>query len=302
MRLVERLHFRLQDVEVLAALLERVHLPRRLLGQFIHLSEALVQRFERCLFLGQVVRLGEQRLDPLIEAVDFLVEREQVLLFRRQRPHAGFRVRHGRLQAAHAFVKRFELALSNRQRADFRADGFEQCRRVFLQLRCLALHVFVQLGRAFDPQIGVFGEFLDAVDGFFRLGRRLEAFLKLDHLRVHRPHHLAHAVGLDDGMFDGLLLALEGLGLACDVFGERVERREAFGRALAEFVELRQRLELLLDVLRGRHRRGRVFARFARGLADLAVVLRQVGRRRADLIEIAFQRPRLRERLLDLGL
>ena len=77
------------------------------------------------------------------------------------------------------------------------------------------------------------------------------------------------------------------LALLRDVLGEGVERREALLGALAQLVEPRQRPELALDVLDGGHRRGRVLARFARRLADLAVILRQRRRRRAHLIELA---------------
>ena len=64
--------------------------------------------------------------------------------------------------------------------------------------------------------------------------------LSLADLHVHRPDHLAHAVGLDDGVFDCLLLAFERLGFARDVLGQRVQRGEPLGSALAQLVEPRR--------------------------------------------------------------
>ena len=83
------------------------------------------------------------------------------------------------------------------------------------------------------------------------------------------------------------------LALRDDVLGEGVQSGEPLFGALAQLVELRERDELLFDFLDGRHRGGRVLARLARGLADLAVVLRQRGRRRPNLIQLALERARL---------
>ena len=66
-------------------------------------------------------------------------------------------------------------------------------------------------------------------------------FVQLADLDVHRPDHLVDAVGLHDGMFDGLLLAFERLGLVRDVLGERVQRRQPLLGALAQLVEPRER-------------------------------------------------------------
>ena len=57
---------------------------------------------------------------------------------------------------------------------------------------------------------------------------------------------------------------------------------------------------LLLYLFHARQRGGRVLARLSRRLPDLRVVLRQAGRRRADLIELAFERSGLRRSLFDL--
>ena len=176
-----------------------------------------MQRLERGLLLRQVVGSCQERFDPLVQAVDLLIERDEALLLRRERAHPAFRVAHRRLQRADALVERLEFALADRQRADLGAHRFEERRGVFLQLRGLALHVVVQLRRRVHALIRVLGQLLDPADRLLGLRHLLHAFIELRNLRVHRPHHLADAVGLDDGVFDGLLLALDGLGLAADV-------------------------------------------------------------------------------------
>ena len=108
---VEVLHFLAEDVEVLAALAQRVHLPRRLLREIVDLTQPLVQRLERELFLRQVVGLRQQRVEPLGEAVDLLRELVQILLFRRERVHARFRIAHRALQRLQPLVDRLEFLL-----------------------------------------------------------------------------------------------------------------------------------------------------------------------------------------------
>src|SRR5262249_41244705 len=128
------------------------------------------------------------------------------------------------------------------------------------------------------------------------------ALVELCDLHVHRPDHLVHAVGLNDGMFDGVLLAFERLRLVRHVLGERVQSGQTLLGALAQLVEPRERPELRLDFLNRRHRGRRVLARLARRLADLRVVLRERRRDRADLIEIGLERAGAAERLLHFGL
>ena len=89
-RLVEVLHLLAEHVEVLRGSAQRVHLPRRLLRQIVDLAQPLVQRLERELLLRQVVGLRKQRVELLGEAVDLLVELDQVLVFRRERVHPRF--------------------------------------------------------------------------------------------------------------------------------------------------------------------------------------------------------------------
>ena len=204
---------------------------------------------------------------------------------------------------AQPLVERFELLLLQRQRLDLAADRVEQRGRRPSARRAVSRWTswlsFVDASIRWLVSSDSFS-MRPIVSSAFR--RLLHALVQLADLHVHRPDHLVHAVGLDDGVLDGLLLAFERLGFVRDVLGERVERREPLFGALAQLVEPRQRSELVLDLLDRRHRRGRVFARFARGLADLGVVLRERRRRRADLIELALERAGLPQRLLDLGL
>src|SRR5205807_9381573 len=72
--------------------------------------------------------------------------------------------------------------------------------------------------------------------------------------------------------------------------------------ALVEVMELRKGPERLLHFLDRGHRRGRVFARFSRGLADLRVVLLERRSGRTDLLELALEGAGLAEALLDLFL
>ena len=51
----------------------------------------------------------------------------------------------------------------------------------------------------------------------------LVTFVQLRNLGLHRPHHLVEAVGLDDGVIDGVFLAFERLRLVGDVLRERIE-------------------------------------------------------------------------------
>ena len=238
-----------------------------------------MQRVERQLLLRQIVGLREERVEALREAIDLLGQRNEVLVLGRQRFHPRLGVAHRALQRPHALVERIELLLPDRQRAHFGPERLEQRGRIALQLRRLALDFLVQIRRGVHPLRGVGRELVDAADGLFGFRRLLHPFVQLGDLHVHRPDHLVDAIGLHHGVLDRLLLAFERLRLARDVLGECVQSGEALFGAPAQLVQLRERHELLLDLLDGRHGRRRVLARFARGFTDLAVVLRQRRRR-----------------------
>ena len=273
-----------------------------LLGELVHLAQLLVQRVERQLLLRQIVGLREERVEALRQAIDLLGQRDEVLVLGRQRFHPRFGVAHRALEGSHALVERLELLLPDRQRAHFGPAAISSSRgRIALQLGRLALDFLVQLRGGVHPLRGVGRELVDAADGLFGFRRLLHPFVQLGDLHVHGPDHLVDAIGLHHGVLDRLLLALERLRLARDVLGERVQSGEALFGALAQLVQLRERHQLLLDLLDGRHGRRRVLARFARGFTDLAVVLRQRRGGRADLIELALERARLGGRLLDFG-
>ena len=289
-RLVELLHFLAEDVEVLAALLQRVHLPRRLLGHLVHLAEPFVQRLERELFLGQVVGLREQRLEAFGERVDLLRQRDRVLVLRREPIHARLGVADSGRERARAFVERLELLLLDTERVHLSAHRFEQQAGILGELARLALGLLAGFTRGLELGAGVLSEFLDAADRLFGLRRLLHPLVELADLGVHRPDHLVDAVGLHDRMLDGVLLAVECLGLQRHVLGKRVQRREPLFGALAQLVELRERAEPLLHLFDRRHRRVGVLACLAGGFAELAVVLREHRSGRPDLIELALER------------
>ena len=301
-RLVELLDLAAQGVEILAALAERVELPRGLLREVVDVAEPLVERLERELLLRQVVGRHEQRLDALGHAVDLLGQLDEALVPGGQRFHARLGVADAGVQRPQAQVERLELLLLQRERVHLAADGVEQRSRFLLQLAGLVLGLDLQLGGGLELGVGLGGQLLGARERVVCPRNLLHALVQLADLHVHRPDHLVHAVGLHDGVLDRLLLRVERLGLVRDVLGERVERGQPLFGALAQFVETRQRPQLVLDFLDRRQRRGRVFARLARGLANLGVVVGQGGGDRADLFQLRLERVGLAERLLDLDI
>ena len=300
-RLVEVLNLLAQRLEIVAALPERVHVDDGSLGELVHLSQLLVQRVERQLLLRQIVGLREEGIEALRQAIDLLAQRDEVLVLGRKRFHPRFGVAHRALQGSHPLVERIEFLLPHRQRTHFGPEDLEERGRILLQLGRLALDFLVQLRGDLHPQRRVGRKLVDAADGLFGFRRLLHPFVQLGDLHVHGPDHLVDAIGLHHGVLDRLLLAVERLRLARDVLGERVQSGKALFGVAAQLVQLRERHQLLLDLLDGGHGRRRVLARFARGFTDLAVVLRQRRGARPDLIELALERGRLCGRLRHFG-
>ena len=267
-RLVEVLHFLAQDVEVGAALTQRVQLPRGLLGEIVHLSEALVQRLERELFLGQLVGLGEQRIDPLGQQVEFWRQLQQILVLRAKRFHARLGVADRGLQRADPLVEGFEFSLADGQGIHLPAHRVPQGDGFLDELVGIALDLLLRLGGQLELGACVLGDFLDAPDRFFRPGRLLHPLVDLADLHVHGPDDFVHAIGLNDGVLDSLLLALDRLALARDVLGECVERAEALFDPAAQLLQLAQGVQLRLDLFHHRDRGGRVIARLTGCVAD----------------------------------
>ncbi len=240
---------------------------------------------ERELLLGQVVGLREQRFEPLGEAVDLLRELDQVLVLRAERVHARFGVADAGLQRAQPLVERLELLLLHRQRVDLAADGVEQRRRLpSSACRSRARFPAGVLVALSSCALVSGGELLDARRACLR--RCAACFMPSFSLPICTS--IAQTISLTrlawtTACSTDLLLALERLRLVRHVLGQRVERGQPLLGALAQLLELRQRPELVLDFLDRRHRRGRVLARFARGLADLGVVL---GQRRRPVARI----------------
>ena len=85
---MELLNLLAQSFEILAGLLERLHLPRRLLRKIVDLGEPIPHGLERQLSPGHFVGLGDKSLELFREAVGCLTERDQVLVFGGQCIHA----------------------------------------------------------------------------------------------------------------------------------------------------------------------------------------------------------------------
>ena len=151
-RLVEVDDLLLQPLEIAAALIERHELRIGALGQLVHLLEPGVQRFERFLFLVELVALREQLLVPLRERVDALVELRDVLVFRGERFHAPFGLADRCLQHAQPLIENFEFLLLDRQPVDVAADRFVQRVAVLLDTRNLARELV--LGLAWRSRAG----------------------------------------------------------------------------------------------------------------------------------------------------
>ncbi len=300
-RLIERLNVGAQNVQVGAALTQRVHLPRRLLRQLVGLREALVERLERELLLGEVVGLDEQRLEALGQTVDLLRERDEVLVLGGERGHPRLRIADADRECLEALVERLELLFLQLHRVDLAADQIQERRCFFLQLAGVAFDFLTKLRGVLELRVGLVGDLLGARERVVGARDLLDAFVQLADLDVHRPDHLVDAVGLDHGVLDRVLLALERLGFVRDVFGQRIQRRETLFGALAQLVKTRQRAELVLDLFHRRHRGGRVLAGFARGVLDLFEVLGQGRGQRANLVELRLERAGLAERLLHVA-
>ena len=69
----------------------------------------------------------------------------------------------------------------------------------------------MQLRSTLQPFRRVRGELLEPRQGLFGCRRLLHPFVQLADLHLHRPHHLVHSVGLNEGVLDRELLALDRL-------------------------------------------------------------------------------------------
>jgi hypothetical protein len=196
----------------------------------------------------------------------------------------------------------FDLRYSTSEPLDVRANRLGERRRVLLHPPDLAGELVLGLRRGVELPGRVLGQVLDPRQHLLGPGDLLVAFRELLDLHVHRPHQLVEPVGLDHGVFDGVLLAVERLGLVRHVLGQRVERRQALLGALGQLLQGRERAQLLLDLLDRLHRRAAALARLPRRLLDARVVLRQLRGYLPHLFEIALEAGGLAERLLHFGL
>ena len=166
----------------------------------------------------------------------------------------------------------------------------------------LLLGLRVQSRRALEPLGRLGGQLLEPRERLFGRCRTPHPFAQLGDLLLHRPDHFLHAVGLDEGVLNGLLLAFDRFGLERDALGEGVERDQALIGVLPQRLELRERPKLLLRLPDRGHRGGRVFARRPRGFADPGPLFRQSAGHPAKLLELVVERAGALHRLLELGL
>ncbi len=113
---------------------------------------------------------------------------------------------------------------------------------------------------------------------------------ELGNLRIHGPDHLVQARRFDDGVLDRVLLRLQRLGLVRHVFGKRVQRGKALLGALAQFLELGERLELALHIAHRLRRGLRVGVRGARAALNALHLLAQPRLRDAQAFEFGLAR------------
>ena len=95
----------------------------------------------------------------------------------------------------------------------------------------------MRLGGRLELSAGFLRDFFDAPDDLFRSGCLFHPFVDLADLHIHRPDDFVHAVGLHDGVFDGLLLAFKRLSLSGDMLGKRVQRAQALFDAAAQLLQ-----------------------------------------------------------------
>ena len=101
-------------------------------------------------------------------------------------------------------------------------------------------------------------------------------------------------------MLDDRLLVLERLDFGCDVLGQCVQRAELRLGILAERADLREGLELALQVGDDLGRLRGVGARLERGLTACLGVLRQGRDPGPKLVEVVLQRAMLVEQRMEL--
>ena len=275
-----------EAVQVRAALLEALVLRHRALREISDVREPLVEGLQAALFLGQLVRLVYQRLEVLAERIGPLIERRQVTLLRGERLHPAFGLFDRALQHAEPLVERLERLLLERELLDVRAHHVHERATVLLHPRRLAVELVAHLRGCLEPGAGFLDNLLDPRHRLLAARGLFHALVQVADLDVHVPDHLVQAVRLHDRAIDRVPLPFQRLGLLSDVLGQRVERAKLLIGRLAQFLELHERPEPLLEVLDRLDGRCRILARLPRGHAKLGDVLRQLACRAAHLVEI----------------
>lgn len=289
-RLVELGQFGAGGVDLLLRPHQALVLHRCALGQTVDLRQLFAQRIELALLARQLAGLGHQDGKGLGERVGPLLHRRQRIVLCQYALHACFRFTHCQRQRLEALVEGVDLVLLHRQAFQGRLQVLRQRQALRFEPRRFAQERLARrVARGQFLRRGL-RQLLHASQRFFGALHLLVAGGQLGDLRIHGPHHLVQAGGLDDRVLDRVLLGLERLGLVRHVLGERVERRQPLLGAHAQFLQLRERLELGLHLTHGLRCGGRVGARVVRAFANIVDLLLELGLRRTQRFEFALQR------------
>ena len=250
----------------------------------------------------QLVALREELLVPRRQRIDALMELRHVLVLRRECVHAPFGLADRGLQYAQTLIESLELLLLDGELVHVSANRLVQRMPVLLDPRHLARELVLGLRGYVERARRLSCELLHPREVLFCARNLLVALVQLGNLRLHRPYELVQPVGLDHGMVDRVLLALEGLRFVRDMFGKGVERGQALFRAFAQFEKLRERPHALFDIPHSFQGGAAVVARLARHLPDAGVILSEDRAGGADLLELGSQRAGGIERLFEIAL
>ena len=245
-RLVELLHVLAQRIEVLTALLERVHLPRRSSSRDRRPGRAARAALERQLLLRELVGLREQRFEALAETVDFLCQRDRGSCPSPAAPPCAPRRRRPTSAARAAARRTLELLLPMR-----RATATARARLRAARLRSWSASPLRARPRA-RAWLAVSHPLVGVLRSASRCGRpspRPSPPASCLRSAWRSATSIAQTISFTrlawtTACSTACCWVSSALALLRDVLGKRVERRQALVGALAQLVEPRQRTEL----------------------------------------------------------
>jgi hypothetical protein len=199
-------------------------------------------------------------------------------------------------------VEGVQLLTLDRQLLEGAPDEIGELRSSLFELLEVLGERLLRRGGGLQPGGRFLHQPLDPAHGLLDHCRLPRAVAEPGHLHVHVPDQLVQSIRFHHRVLDRVFLILEHLDLLHDMLSHGVECRQTRVGALAQFVELRQRAELLFDIADRLDRRGGLLAGFAQRVTEPCGVLRQLTRHTAQAIEIGLQRRRPGGRLLQLSL